>query len=98
MAVDDWAADQRRLSNLESFRHFTEVWPEPKRPRRVRGARKKLPADETLAELEWLLDNGARPWEAASALGRTQAGLSKMAYKYGNKRVGTIMLPERAAA
>lgn len=93
VADTNWAVSHRRQQNLDTFRMMTELWPEPK-PVAVPKQRERH-WSETLEELEWLIGNGAMPWEAANVLGRSQDSLSRLAYRHGNKTLGTLMLPER---
>ena len=91
VADNEWAVTHRRQQNLDTFRMMTELWPEPVAPECV----PQWSTAEVLSELEWLLDNGAMPHEAAESLHRKQASLSRLAYRHGRNDLGTRMLPER---
>jgi len=76
-----WEVGERRRLNLESFRMMTELWPEPKKP-------KRLPTEVVLEETEWLLEGGVPGWEVAQILNVNQLSLSRLAYRHGRPDLG----------
>lgn len=46
--------------------------------------RKKLPADELIAEVIWLADGGMHPEHIAEALGRSLTGIERILRNHGH--------------
>lgn len=85
---DEQLAWVRRWKRLPTERIVRPV-AVPKPPR-MTGA-------EVIEELDWLRSNGASPWEAAEAMRRTAASLSKLAYRWGRPDLAVYIDTRRAA-
>lgn len=94
----DWLmAHQSPDRKLAWRRHWQRLGisdPEPREPRRRKSAR--LGTTEMLDELDWLLGNGATPWEAAQALGSSRDAISRLAYRHGRPDLGKRIQRTRA--
>lgn len=99
----DWLiahrTDDQRLAWERHWQRLGVSSPKPRPPRRRRGS-SRLSATEMLDEADWLLSNGATPWEVAEALGSSRDALSRLAYRNARPDLGTSMQrpwAERAA-
>jgi hypothetical protein len=56
----------------------------------------KLAGPELIAEVEWLLSNGATAWEAADALNRSRASLERLCWRHERNDLARMMSIPRA--
>lgn len=98
-------AEAKVVRRRDTFGGF--VWPEAARPvaqlvpKRRHVKQPKMTGDEVVAEVEWLLDNGANRWEVSAQLGRSLSALEKLCQrKKRNDLARQVAMPwsERNAA